>query len=191
MSPWNAQPTRGALAARTTACLLLALPGCRPAPPAAPISNHQFTPAQQLATREILREVGTTSPDTPRIPLDLVPEDGVRWSTIPAAVDHAVNDPSLEMAVISNVSTSQMHVLYLTNRFGWPTCVKVTRQSADPAVAVEVRCGPYPDQPAAQRRADLVRERVLDSIRHYGRLQRLPRYKVESEPSDRAIPTLR
>ena len=164
------------------ACLS-ALVGCQSGPPPAPASDHVLSESQISETMLLLETLAQESPDSPRVALDLLPSDGIRWGTIQEAVAHAVAVADLQMAITQAIKVSEDEkMFYLIDSHAWPSRITVRRIDDQPGVEVEVLMGPDPVRKRRQLAARDVAGRVLDSIRLYGRIKRLDPYEIHMTP---------
>ncbi|MDG2422990.1 MAG: hypothetical protein P8M22_03325 [Phycisphaerales bacterium] len=163
----------------------LAVFGCSSGPPTAPPVDYVFTGSQARQSKGVLRSMALESPKNPDITLDLVPADGVRWETLEDAVDFAVGVPEFEMAVNRRVDVSETEqVFYLVDSHMWPARVTVMRLEGSKGIEVEVVMGPDPSTPGNLRKAEAIRKRVLAAIDQYGRIRRVPAYRISSRPGE-------
>jgi hypothetical protein len=154
---------------------LLAGPGCiskgsqeQTAPPTA----HTLSASQEREMTAALMSAAALTPPSD-VPLELLPEHGIRWGDLRRAMDKAAEANGL--AVLEETAIDEDHVAFtLISPEGWPARVSVTRLNAAPWVAAESRVGPYPHMPYMQRRAAELNTAFLDWMSAFGRMRRVP-----------------
>ncbi|MCH2136422.1 MAG: hypothetical protein MK101_07555 [Phycisphaerales bacterium] len=165
----------------------LTMIGCDSQRPLAssPGSAVAFTDAQAAQAREIMLDsaqgVRVKGPD-----LDLLPASGWRWSDLRQAITAGGSQGDLAVAVVSFDQSDARAFGTLKTVEGWPGTITVHKAadnagSADNAdnanrarsLEIEVRIGPYPDQPHARERAAALERAVYAQLLQMGKRPKL------------------
>lgn len=142
----------------------------------APPSSHALDSEQESRMTAILVEVADASPSS-SAHLDLLPAHGIRWTDVPRAMDKAAEESN--MAVLRSRTVDKDHVLIqLVSIQGWPAVVRVQRLPDAPWIAAEALVGPWPEEPALQRRASTLQSSFLDWMHRFGKMKRVPEWTV-------------
>ena len=109
----------------------------------------------------------------PSRPLELYPENGIRWADLRRAMDKAAIDERLAV-VGQDVVDSDNQVFTLVSVEGWPAVVRVTRLGSSPWVKAVAEMGPSPELPAMRAQAAKLEGSFLKWMAAFGRMPRVP-----------------
>lgn len=141
-----------------------------------PPSKHRLSIQQEQSMTAVLVEAAEGTPASGR-PLQLLPENGIRWSDAPLAMDKAADE--LNMAVLSRTAVDGDTMDFrLTSVQGWPAQVTVRRLDAAPWISAVAIVGPWPESNGPDKRAGRLESSFMRWMRKFGAMKRV-------EPSSR------
>tara|TARA_B100001059_G_scaffold223800_1_gene249191 strand:- start:976 stop:1554 length:579 start_codon:yes stop_codon:yes gene_type:complete len=144
-----------------------------------PPSSHRLSVEQERSMTAVLVEAAEGTPSSGR-QMQLLPENGIRWSDAPLAMDKAADE--LKMAVLSRTTVDGDTMDFrLTSVQGWPAKVTVRRLDAEPWVSAIAIVGPWPESNGRDERAGRLESSFMQWMRKFGAMKRVEPWSRERE----------